>query len=83
MLTFKIEIEDLQRLSTESIVVLIGLPGAGKTTYYRRFLEPRGFTRVAPQAGTSIEAFLDAAQEVLARRKPVNYTTSEISHNTF
>ena len=73
MLTFKIEIlEDLQRLSTEGIVVLVGLPGSGKTTYYRRFLEPRGFTRVAPQAETSMETFLDAAQGVLAKRKPVN-----------
>jgi len=83
VLTFKVEIEDLQRLSTESIVVLVGLPGAGKTAYYRRFLEPRGYARVAPQAGTSIEAFLDAAQEALARRKPVNYTTSEISRDIF
>jgi bifunctional polynucleotide phosphatase/kinase len=74
VLTLKIEIlEGLQRLSTESVVVLVGLPGAGRTTYYRRFLEPLGYTRVAPQAGTGIETVLDTAQELLAQRKPVNY----------
>lgn len=32
---------------TRSLLVLIGLPGAGKTTFYNKFLRPSGYKRIA------------------------------------
>jgi bifunctional polynucleotide phosphatase/kinase len=59
--------------STNNIIVFIGLPGAGKTNYYRRFLAPHDYERVAQVAGTGPETCLDAAHEFLAQGKPVSW----------
>lgn len=54
------------------LIVLVGLPGSGKTIYYRRFLQSKGFERVAPcTLGDSNES-LKAAEQYLRKGKSVS-----------
>lgn len=53
------------------MVVLVGLPGAGKTTFYRRFLRDHGFIRRDIHSYNSRELFINAVDEVMAEGLPV------------
>ncbi|CAH0023216.1 unnamed protein product [Clonostachys rhizophaga] len=56
---------DMAQFSLESIVVLVGLPGAGKTTFYDRFLRTRGFARRDARSYDCREAFILAVDEAM------------------
>ncbi|KAH8804489.1 polynucleotide kinase 3 phosphatase-domain-containing protein [Xylogone sp. PMI_703] len=55
----------------QSVVVLSGLPGAGKTTYYRRFLRYRGYERINEGAHGPQDSCLTAANNFLKQGKSV------------
>jgi predicted ATPase len=64
-------VDIIQSLS-ESMVVLVGLPGAGKTAFYRRVLRDRGFVRRDARSYSSRQAFILAVDELVAREISVN-----------
>ena len=57
------------------MVVLVGLPGAGKTTFYRRILRDQGYIRRDVRSYISREAFILAVDEVVAQGLPVKPNT--------
>ncbi|KAI0886601.1 PNK3P-domain-containing protein [Annulohypoxylon maeteangense] len=68
------EEEDLVNMvhfSSLSMIILIGLPGAGKSTFYRRVLQDRGFTRRDARSYDSRESFVHAVDEAMTQGIPV------------
>jgi len=61
----------IEYLETQ-LIVLVGLPGSGKSTYYRRFLQPRGFERLAPLELDDSEECVQAAERYLLEGKSVS-----------
>ncbi|CAI6284822.1 unnamed protein product [Periconia digitata] len=61
------------------IVLLVGLPGSGKTTFYLNTLQGLGYERIAPQCGTSRKCCEDIAAERLNAQKRV--VIDDINHN--
>jgi ABC-type phosphate/phosphonate transport system ATPase subunit len=63
---------DTVQFQSTSMVILIGLPGAGKSTFYRRVLRDRGFTRRDARSYDSRQAFILAVDEVVTQGIPVS-----------
>ena len=53
------------------LVVLVGLPGAGKTTYYRNFLQPLGYKRVNEYELGGFEECVKVMEQFLPEGKSV------------
>ncbi|KAL6693233.1 polynucleotide kinase 3 phosphatase domain-containing protein [Trichoderma pleuroticola] len=64
------QVDVMWSLST-SMVVLVGLPGAGKTTFYHRVLRDRGFVRRDARSYSSRQTFILAVDEVVRQGIPV------------
>ncbi|CEJ93573.1 hypothetical protein VHEMI09151 [[Torrubiella] hemipterigena] len=62
---------DITNLRLSPIVVLIGLPGAGKTTFCRNVLYNLGFTRVDAWSYSSRQLFLSAVEDAISNDIPV------------
>ena len=63
---------DTAQLQFMSMIILVGLPGAGKTTFYHRFLRGHGFERRDAHMYESREAFILAVDEAVGRGIPVS-----------
>jgi ABC-type phosphate/phosphonate transport system ATPase subunit len=63
---------DMVQFRSTSMVILIGLPGAGKSTFYRRVLRDRGFTRRDARSYDSRQSFILAVDEVMTQGIPVS-----------
>lgn len=63
---------DMVQLQSKSMVILVGLPGAGKTTFYRRVLRDRGFARRDARSYDSRQSFILAVDEVMTQGIPVS-----------
>jgi bifunctional polynucleotide phosphatase/kinase len=61
----------LDKPEKPELLVLVGLPGAGKTTYYRNFLQPLGYERINEHELGSFDECLKMADRVLADGKSV------------
>ncbi|KAH8596458.1 polynucleotide kinase 3 phosphatase-domain-containing protein [Bisporella sp. PMI_857] len=57
--------------STQEIVLLCGSPGAGKSTFYRRHLEPLGYIRINQDTLKTRERCLKVAAENLKEGKSI------------
>jgi bifunctional polynucleotide phosphatase/kinase len=53
------------------LVILVGLPGAGKTTYYRNFLQPLGYEKVNSDDSGSPDKNARAVERLLLSNKSV------------
>ncbi|RDW56367.1 hypothetical protein BP5796_13242 [Coleophoma crateriformis] len=53
------------------LVILVGLPGAGKTTYYRNFLQPLGYERINEHDIGSLDECFRIAEQFLVSGKSV------------
>jgi bifunctional polynucleotide phosphatase/kinase len=53
------------------LVVLVGLPGAGKTTYYRNSLQPLGYERVTGYELGGFHESLKAVKQFIEGGKSV------------
>ncbi|KAF2454820.1 polynucleotide kinase 3 phosphatase-domain-containing protein [Lineolata rhizophorae] len=53
------------------VLVLIGPPGAGKTTYYLRFLQPLGFQRISQFGLGSMRSCMRSAEESISKGKSI------------
>ena len=47
--------------TTPSIIVLVGLPGAGKTTYYMHYLQPLGYKLISQLTDRDIDNCVNTA----------------------
>lgn len=63
---------DVAHLQSMSVIVLVGLPGAGKTTFYRRVLRDHGFERRDARSYESRQSFIQAVDEAVSQRIPVS-----------
>lgn len=63
---------DMVQLGSTLMVILTGLPGAGKSTFYRRVLRDRGFTRQDARSYDSRQSFILAVDEVMSQGIPVS-----------
>ncbi len=55
----------------KKLLILVGLPGAGKSTYFRRILQPMGYEHVDQHSLGSQDSCVEAADELLSRAKAV------------
>lgn len=58
---------------TPELVVLVGLPGAGKTTYFNNVLRPLGYEHVNGHETRGLESCLLVANQLLMAGKSVSY----------
>ncbi|KAI2470179.1 polynucleotide kinase 3 phosphatase-domain-containing protein [Annulohypoxylon bovei var. microspora] len=61
------------------IIMLVGLPGAGKTTYYHHSLMDSGYHRVAPAAWSDQGTCIDDVHKLLAEGKSFFATLDDIN----
>lgn len=54
------------------MIILVGLPGAGKTSYYHRVLQNYGFERLDAHSYESRQSFILAVDEAVLQRIPVS-----------
>ena len=54
------------------MIVLVGLPGAGKTSFYNRVLRKAGFDRRDARSYESQESFILAVEEAVNLNVPVS-----------
>jgi bifunctional polynucleotide phosphatase/kinase len=59
--------------SSPEVVVFVGLPGAGKTTYYDRVLKPLGYERVNELSVGGLEERMKVVEELLVAGKSVGF----------
>ncbi|KAI0895151.1 PNK3P-domain-containing protein [Annulohypoxylon nitens] len=63
--------DKIQFSSLPMMIVLVGLPGAGKSTFYRRVLQDHEFVRLEARSYKSRQDFTLVVDEVVAQRIPV------------
>ncbi len=61
----------LKKPEKTELLILVGLPGAGKTTYYRNSLLPLGYERINEHELGSFDECLRIADRLLADGKSV------------
>jgi bifunctional polynucleotide phosphatase/kinase len=67
----RIEVSIGREPSGKTLLVLVGPPGAGKSTYYRRMLHSMGYEHISQHNLGSQDNCVMAADELLAGGKPV------------
>ena len=69
--TIALATQKFSKLNDLELVILVGSPGAGKTTFAKRYITPLGYERVNQDILKTRERCLKASAEYLGAKKSV------------